>query len=105
MLFAGIGTHGYVFQTMLLDPESGELAENRFEPSHERLGDWATHGHLFVRRAGSGPHQELESGFRPFCEVLVSALTSRHTAPPAHGLLTILANTIRNPAGRLSVGK
>jgi hypothetical protein len=44
MLFAGIDTDRHVFQTMVVDPESGEVTESRFEPSRERLGDWASVG-------------------------------------------------------------
>jgi transposase len=41
MLYAGIDIHKRVFQAVVLDPESGELSECRFEPSRERLDDWA----------------------------------------------------------------
>ncbi len=41
MLYAGIDIHKRVFQAVVLDPDSGELSESRFEPSRERLGDWA----------------------------------------------------------------
>jgi hypothetical protein len=64
MLSAGIGTHGHVFQTMVLDPESGELTEESHEPSRERVGDWPTCGHLPVCRAGSGPHPERTAASR-----------------------------------------
>ena len=37
MLYAGIDIHKAVFQAVVLDPESGELSESRFEPSRERL--------------------------------------------------------------------
>ena len=42
MLYAGIDIHKKVFQAVVLDPESGELSECRFEPSRERLGEWAS---------------------------------------------------------------
>jgi transposase len=41
MLYAGIDIHKAVFQAVVLDPDSGELRECRFEPSRERLNDWA----------------------------------------------------------------
>src|SRR5206468_7565713 len=41
MLYAGIDIHKAVFQVVVLDPDSGELSESRFEPSRERLDDWA----------------------------------------------------------------
>jgi transposase len=41
MLYAGIDIHKRVFQVVVLDPGSGELREDRFEPSRERLGEWA----------------------------------------------------------------
>jgi len=41
MLYAGLDIHKAVFQVVVLDPDSGELCESRFEPSRERLGDWA----------------------------------------------------------------
>ncbi len=41
MLYAGIDIHKAVFQAAVLDPDSGELKESRFEPSRARLGDWA----------------------------------------------------------------
>src|SRR5919198_3892163 len=41
MLYAGLDIHKAVFQAAVLDPDSGELSESRFEPSQERLHDWA----------------------------------------------------------------
>jgi transposase len=41
MLYAGLDIHKAVFQAVVLDPDSGELCESRFEPSRERLNDWA----------------------------------------------------------------
>jgi transposase len=41
MLYAGIGIHKALFRVVVLDPDSGELSESRFEPSRERLTDWA----------------------------------------------------------------
>jgi len=41
MLYAGLDIHRAVFQAAVLDPDSGELRESRFEPSRERLTDWA----------------------------------------------------------------
>src|SRR6266540_1795679 len=41
MLYAGIDIHKAVFQAVVLDRESGELSESRFEPSREELDDWA----------------------------------------------------------------
>lgn len=41
MLYAGLDIHKAVFQAAVLDPDSGELRESRFEPSRERLNDWA----------------------------------------------------------------
>jgi transposase len=41
MLYAGLDIHKAVFQVVVLDPDSGELCESRFEPSRARLGDWA----------------------------------------------------------------
>ena len=41
MLYAGIDIHKAVFQVVVLDPDSGELSESRFEPSRERLDEWA----------------------------------------------------------------
>ena len=40
MLYAGLDIHKAVFQAAVLDPDSGELSESRFEPSRERLTDW-----------------------------------------------------------------
>jgi transposase len=40
-LYAGIDIDKSVFQAVVLDPESGELSEERFTPSRERLGEWA----------------------------------------------------------------
>src|SRR4051794_23751573 len=41
MLYAGLDIHKAVFQAVVLDPESGELRESRFQPSRERLNEWA----------------------------------------------------------------
>jgi transposase len=41
MLYAGIDIHKRVFQAVVLDAETGEPRESRFEPSREQLGDWA----------------------------------------------------------------
>jgi transposase len=41
MLYAAIDIHKRVFQAVVLDPDTGELAERRFEPSRERLAEWA----------------------------------------------------------------
>jgi Transposase len=41
MLYAGIDIHKAVFQAVVLDPDTGELGESRFEPSRQRLNDWA----------------------------------------------------------------
>jgi len=41
MLYAGIDIHKSVFQAVVLEPDTGELCESRFEPSRERLGEWA----------------------------------------------------------------
>jgi transposase len=41
MLYAMIDIHKHVFQAAVLDPESGELVEERFAASREALGDWA----------------------------------------------------------------
>ena len=41
MLYAGIDIRKSVFQVVVLDPDSGELSESRFEPSRERLSEWA----------------------------------------------------------------
>jgi transposase len=41
MLYAGLDIHKAVFQAVVLDPDSGELAERRFTPSREALADWA----------------------------------------------------------------
>jgi hypothetical protein len=43
MVYAGLDIHKAVFQTVVLDPDPGELSESRFEPSRERLDDWAMH--------------------------------------------------------------
>jgi transposase len=42
MLYAMIDIHKHVFQAAVLEPESGELVEERFAASREALGDWAT---------------------------------------------------------------
>lgn len=42
MLYAGIDIHKSVFQAVVLDPDTGELSECRFEPSRERLNEWAS---------------------------------------------------------------
>ena len=44
MLYAGIDIHKSVFQAVVLEPDTGELCESRFEPSRERLGEWADDG-------------------------------------------------------------
>jgi hypothetical protein len=41
MLYACIDIHKAVFQAVVLDPETGELGESRFEPPRGRLSDWA----------------------------------------------------------------
>src|SRR5262249_9531068 len=41
MLYAGIDIHKRVFQAAVLDPETGELTESRFQPTREELGEWA----------------------------------------------------------------
>ncbi len=41
MLYAGIDIHKSVFHAVVLDPETGELTESRFEPTRDELGDWA----------------------------------------------------------------
>src|SRR5262249_61310829 len=41
MLYAGLDIPKAVFQAVVLDPDSGELSESRFEPSRETLRDWA----------------------------------------------------------------
>jgi transposase len=41
MLYAGIDIHKSVFQVVVLDPDSGELSESRFDPSREQLAAWA----------------------------------------------------------------
>lgn len=41
MLYEGLDIHKAVFRGVVLDPESGELSECRFEPSRVRLGGWA----------------------------------------------------------------
>jgi hypothetical protein len=41
MLYAMIDIHKHVFQAAVLDPESGELVEERFAASREALGEWA----------------------------------------------------------------
>jgi len=42
MLYAGIDIHKSVFQAVVLDPDTGELTESRFQPTREQLADWAT---------------------------------------------------------------
>lgn len=42
MLYAGIDIHKKVFQAVVFDPDSAEVFECRFEPSRERLGEWAS---------------------------------------------------------------
>ena len=41
MLYAGIDIHKSVFQVVVLDPETGELSESRFQPSRVALDEWA----------------------------------------------------------------
>jgi hypothetical protein len=40
MLYAGIDIHRAVFQAAVLDPDTGELSESRFEPSRQHLTEW-----------------------------------------------------------------
>jgi transposase len=42
MLYAGIDIHKQVFHAVVLDPVTGELCECRFQPSRERLAEWAS---------------------------------------------------------------
>jgi hypothetical protein len=41
MLYAMIDIHKHVFQAAVLEPESGELVEERFAASRDALGEWA----------------------------------------------------------------
>jgi hypothetical protein len=41
MLYAAIEIHRHVFQAAVLDPESGEVDEERFSADRESLGRWA----------------------------------------------------------------
>jgi transposase len=41
MLYAMIDIHKQVFEAAVLEPESGELVEERFAASREALGEWA----------------------------------------------------------------
>lgn len=41
MFYAMIDIHKHVFQAAVLDPESGELVEERFPACREALGEWA----------------------------------------------------------------
>ncbi len=42
MLYAGVDIHKQVFHAVVLDPVTGELSECRFQPSRERLSEWAS---------------------------------------------------------------
>jgi hypothetical protein len=96
MLFAGIDTHRHLFQTMVLDPESGELTEESHGAvarAGRRLADvWASPSLSSRFR----PTPRAHSGFTPFCEVVVLALTS-----PSHGsnLLTACSRDQPTRAG------
>jgi sugar (pentulose or hexulose) kinase len=52
MLYAGLDIHTSVFQAVVLDADSGELSESRFQPTHTELGNWASEwqGKLVARR-------------------------------------------------------
>ena len=41
MLYGAIDIHKHVFQAAVFDPGSGEVVEERFPATRERLGDWA----------------------------------------------------------------
>jgi transposase len=41
VLYTAIDIHKHVFQASVLDPESGEVVEERFSPDRESLGRWA----------------------------------------------------------------
>ena len=41
MLYGAIDIHKHVFQAAVFDPASGEVVEERFPATRERLGDWA----------------------------------------------------------------
>jgi hypothetical protein len=41
MLYAAIDIHKHVFQAAVLDPESGEVVEERFSADRESLARWA----------------------------------------------------------------
>ena len=41
MLYGAIDIHKHVFQAAVFDPASGEVVEQRFPATRERLGDWA----------------------------------------------------------------
>jgi len=40
-LYAALDIHKQVFQTMALDPDSGDLSESRFASSRGELDHWA----------------------------------------------------------------
>jgi hypothetical protein len=41
MLYAGLDIHKKVYQAAVLDPDTGELTESRFDASREELHHWA----------------------------------------------------------------
>jgi transposase len=41
MLYAAVDIHKRTFQAAVLDPDSGELSEQRFAGTREELNDWA----------------------------------------------------------------
>jgi hypothetical protein len=73
MLYAAIDIHKRTFQAAVLDPDSGELSEQRFAGTREELDHWATPGRVgssrsrsWRRPAGAGSHATLSGASSTF---------------------------------------
>src|SRR5438876_892171 len=71
MLYAGIDIHKAVFQVVVLDPDSGELSESRFEPSRARLADWAMQWQGKLAARSEEHTSELQSPVHLVCRLLL----------------------------------
>jgi hypothetical protein len=62
MLYAAIGVHKQAFQAAVLDPDSGEVVEERFSADRESLARWADGWHGRVGGGGDRGDDRLALG-------------------------------------------
>jgi transposase len=100
MLYAGIDVHKAVFQVVVLDPDSGELSESRFEPSRARLADWAMpwQGKLAAVAI------EATTGWRWVARELVQHGFEVHLVDPGRASALRVAGTSRRPTASTRAG-